>query len=298
MDSAQALAPTRQRQKAVSRTHNNKWSQEDDALLQRLMLTEPTENFASLLSYFPGKTATQIGERWSKVLDPKLIKGSWTREEDEIIIKFVNEHGTKNWKKLADILPGRLGKQCRERWRNHLDPNVNRSPWTAEEDALLIQLHEKYGNQWVKISEMFNGRSDNCVKNRWNSTLKKQLYYDKLGIQRPKRGRPSLQKTPKSADDIPKPPKLEEIAAQIQAIEPKPASTPTLTPSLQTPLFSPFLKSPFQQASPSMEKEILPISMSPSLRDDQFSFSPNMLFNGFSLFSPRPTGNQNNNISL
>ncbi|EAY22676.1 Myb-like DNA-binding domain containing protein [Trichomonas vaginalis G3] len=292
-----ALAPTRQRQKAVSRTHNNKWSAEDDALLQKLMTEEPTDNWPSLLPYFPGKTATQIGERWCKVLDPKLIKGSWTREEDEMIIKFVQENGTKNWKKLAEILPGRLGKQCRERWRNHLDPNVNRSPWTPEEDKLLIQLHEKYGNQWVKISEMFNGRSDNCVKNRWNSTLKKQILYDQLGIQRPKRGRPSLQKMPKSADDIPKPPKLEEIAAEIQN-EPKPPATPTLASSLQTPVFSPFLKSPFPQPSPSLDKDVTPMQWSPSLREDQFSLSPNLIFNGLSLFSPKLPSNPNNNISL
>ena len=286
-----ALAPTRARQKATNRSHNHKWSSEEDDLLLKLMTENKTENYATFLPNFPGKTVTQIAERWEKVLDPSLIKGSWTREEDEAIINFVKENGTKNWAKLADILPGRLGKQCRERWRNHLDPNVNRSPWTPEEDQILIEMHEKLGNQWVKIAEKLNNRSDNCVKNRWNSTLKKQLLYSQPGVQRPRRGRPSLSKVPKSADDIPKPPKLEEIAEAVKAASPQRTTpTPTPTPSL----FSPFgtLRSPFNGlVSPGL-KDPTP-NWSPSYRDNDFdsmsSFSPNLfspIFQG--LFSPKP----------
>ena len=283
MDKNQALAPTRARQKATNRSHNHKWSSEEDALLLKLMTEGKTDNFGSLLIHFPGKTVTQIAERWEKVLDPSLIKGSWTREEDEAIIKFVRENGTKNWAKLAEILPGRLGKQCRERWRNHLDPNVNRSPWTPEEDQILIEMHEKLGNQWVKIAEKLNNRSDNCVKNRWNSTLKKQLLYSQPGVQRPRRGRPSLTKIPKSADDIPKPPKLEEIAESVKAISPQKTGP---TPALMSPYG---LRSPFTGLiSPGMKD----VSWSPKLGENDFdslaSFSPNLLSPMFPAFSPKP----------
>ena len=168
-----ALAPTRARFKINNCVKNVKWQKSEDELLMKLMSMNERPNYSKLAESFPGKTGQQVAERWDKVLNPKLIKGSWTRREDEIIINYVKEHGTKNWRNLCALLPGRIGKQCRERWRNHLDPNINHSPWTPEEDDLLRRLHAQFGNHWVKISSMMTNRSDNAIKNRWNSTLKK-----------------------------------------------------------------------------------------------------------------------------
>lgn len=276
-----ALAPTRARQKITNKSKNAKWSAEEDKYLSKMMSECPTQNWADLLPVFPGKTAQQIAERWEKVLNPTLIKGSWTREEDETIISFVQQYGTKNWTKLAGLLPGRIGKQCRERWRNHLDPEVNRDPWTQDEDNILIELHEKLGNQWVKIAESLPGRSDNCVKNRWNSTLKKRLLYSQTGTPRPRRGRPSIQKIPKSADDVPKPPKLEEIVQEITAASPP--KTLTLTPSLLSPFTT--LKSPFGLMSPMIRDAI------PSWSPAKDAFSPN-------LFSPNLAENRSEMMTL
>lgn len=241
MSEQDALAPTRARHKVSNNSKSTKWTKEDDDALIQLVSNSPNQNWVELTRFFTDKTAQQISERWEKVLDPHLVKGSWTRREDQIIIDFVREHGVKNWTKLAEQLPGRIGKQCRERWRNHLDPDVNRNPWTPEEDDTLIKLHEEYGNQWVKIAESIPGRSDNSVKNRWNSTLKKRLEYQKTGSRPPRRGRPSRKNAPKSADDLPKPPRIDDVIPEIKET----AQTPSIT---STPLLlSPFtsLKSPF-----------------------------------------------------
>jgi hypothetical protein len=201
-----ALAPTRARQKPISGSLKARWSPEEDELLRHLLHSGDRANWTELTPQFPGKTAQQIAERWSKVVDPALIKGSWTRDEDEVIIDFVTRFGNKNWTKLADLLPGRIGKQCRERWRNHLDPDNNREPWTPEEDALLIQLHEQHGNQWVKIATLMRGRSDNHIKNRWNSTLRKRDPSLALQCTTPqRRTRPEIE-TPASIEQpLPKP---------------------------------------------------------------------------------------------
>lgn len=99
-------------------------------------------------------------------------RGNWTKEEDQMLRDLVGQYGLKKWAVIATKLPsGRIGKQCRERWVNHLDVYVKKAPWTNEEDNVLIQGQKRLGNKWCAISKLLSGRPENAVKNRWNSIV-------------------------------------------------------------------------------------------------------------------------------
>jgi myb proto-oncogene protein len=91
----------------------------------------------------PGRSEIQCFNRWLELKNDSFVsKGPWTREEDDILRQMVEEHGAKNWSAIAAALPGRIGKQCRERWHNHLDPNIRKEKWSQEEDRLILAMHE------------------------------------------------------------------------------------------------------------------------------------------------------------
>ncbi|KAI5412657.1 transcription factor MYB101 [Lathyrus oleraceus] len=104
-----------------------------------------------------------------------MKKGPWSPQEDMVLIEYVNKHGEGNWnsvQKNSGLL--RCGKSCRLRWANHLRPNLKKGSFSEEEEKIIIQLHAKLGNKWARMAAQLPGRTDNEIKNFWNTRMKRR----------------------------------------------------------------------------------------------------------------------------
>ncbi|KAL3628833.1 hypothetical protein CASFOL_027879 [Castilleja foliolosa] len=116
----------------------------------------------------------------------KSTKGQWTVEEDRLLIYLVEKNGVRKWSSIAQMLKGRIGKQCRERWHNHLRPDIKKDIWTEDEDRILIEAHAEVGNKWSEIAKQLPGRTENSIKNHWNATKRRQFSQRKCKTKWPR----------------------------------------------------------------------------------------------------------------
>jgi len=162
--------PTKKDYSPIEKTSNN---QSTSTNIQNSEINPTQPNLTNLSENFPNKN--------SQNFTFKIIKrrAPWNKKEDEAIIELVNKYGTSNWTIIANEMAlmykskHRNGKQCRERWHNHLDPIVNKENWTEEEENILFNKHLEYGNKWSDISKYLPGRTDNSIKNHFYSKLRK-----------------------------------------------------------------------------------------------------------------------------
>ncbi|XP_030533702.1 transcription factor MYB3R-5 isoform X2 [Rhodamnia argentea] len=151
------------------------WTEEEDKVLIAAVQEYNGKSWKKIAERVPNRNDVQCLHRWKKVLDPDLVKGPWSKEEDDLIVALVSKKGASNWSEIAKHLPGRIGKQCRERWHNHLKPDIRRTAWTKEEELTLTEAHKVYGNRWAEIAKLLKGRTENMIKNHWNCSLRKRV---------------------------------------------------------------------------------------------------------------------------
>ncbi len=187
-------------------TSSGRWTEAEDESLRLAVKEIGARNWKRVARDYlaDARSDVQCLHRWQKVLRPGLVKGPWTAEEDETIRRCMSQGHTR-WSEIAKQVPGRIGKQCRERWFNHLDPEIKKTEWTQEEDAKLIEGQQKLGNKWSLIAKQYlPGRPENAVKNRWNAATRRR----KSGEDTPSnlKGQ-SKPKTPKAEKKVKKEPK-------------------------------------------------------------------------------------------
>jgi len=177
------------------RASKAKWTADEDEILTRAVVLNGEGNWKKIAQSLTDRSHLQCLHRWQKVLNPALVKGPWKEEEDNKLVELVEKYGPKDWSTIASHIQGRIGKQCRERWFNHLSPEVRKTNWSPEEDRIIIEAHHRLGNKWTAISKLLDGRPANAIKNHWNSTLLKRIQDANGGLPSVRRERKNSKKS-------------------------------------------------------------------------------------------------------
>eukprot|EP00511_Aplanochytrium_stocchinoi_P007952 CAMPEP_0204846554 /NCGR_PEP_ID=MMETSP1347-20130617/2075_1 /ASSEMBLY_ACC=CAM_ASM_000690 /TAXON_ID=215587 /ORGANISM="Aplanochytrium stocchinoi, Strain GSBS06" /LENGTH=468 /DNA_ID=CAMNT_0051987165 /DNA_START=63 /DNA_END=1469 /DNA_ORIENTATION=+ len=155
------------------------WSKQDDEYL-RQAVEKYKENWSKVAAVVPNRSYKECSQRWTRVLAPGLKKGKWSAQEDNKLLRLVNEQlngdpsKNINWSIVTQNYQERSSKQCRERWINYLDPRLKKSEWTRDEDEILLRLSAQFPKKWARMAREIPGRTENMVKVRWKSLVRKQ----------------------------------------------------------------------------------------------------------------------------
>jgi len=144
-----------------------KWNTIEDNILRKAILYYGPKNWQQISYCLDGRNNSQCFHRWMKGINPKIKRNKWSFEEDLTLGVALKIYGNKKWSKIANHLNGRTDIQCRERFCNILDPNLEEVEWKNAEDLKLLSLYERYGNKWSKIAKEFGNRTDNTCWRRW-----------------------------------------------------------------------------------------------------------------------------------
>jgi hypothetical protein len=180
-----------------------RWTKDEDGRLRAAVAALGAKNWKRVsIEYLASQRSdVQCLHRWNKVLKPGLVKGPWTAGEDKIIRTCILQ-GISKWSEIAANVPGRIGKQCRERWFNHLDPSIKKGDWSEQEDLILCKSQAQIGNKWCDIAKLLPGRSENAVKNRWNSATRRRQQEEGIYGDQPKAESNNTKQEDKQRPDI------------------------------------------------------------------------------------------------
>ncbi|CAK74871.1 unnamed protein product (macronuclear) [Paramecium tetraurelia] len=160
-------------------THAKLWDKNEDAILRQAYINF-NGNWRKIAEQLPGRNMNQCSQRWRRLNPQENNKKKWEFEDDQKIIQLVKQYD-KNWAEIAKHLPGKSGKQIRERYLNKLDPSINTASWTKEEDDIILKVYKQHGPKWSIASKQLKGRPENTVKNRFYSYIRRVF----LGQQNP-----------------------------------------------------------------------------------------------------------------
>nr|QDL88447.1 transcription factor MYB120-like isoform X2 [Cymbidium ensifolium] len=213
-----------------------------------------------------------------------LKKGPWTAAEDAILKEYVRKHGEGNWNALQKKSGlQRCGKSCRLRWVNHFRPNLKKESFSPEEETLIIRLHAQFGNKWAHMAKHLRGRTDNEIKNYWNTRVKQRkraglpLYPPEIQQHISSRCHGQVQNAPWTANSPPTLKPLQPTNSSFTSAMPLLSENPYGS-ILQDPSRGknisfqfPFLTSPVQNWPENFDLGPPPLSVKEELPSSQFS---------------------------
>ncbi|RKP37962.1 Homeodomain-like protein, partial [Dimargaris cristalligena] len=145
-----------------------RWTPEEDMLLYEAVQTYGEKNWQQIAHVLETRTGQQCLHRWAKSINPIIRRGRWTPAEDRALIAAVEIFGPTQWRQVQLYVSSRTDVQCRERYMNTLNPDVNQGPWTPQEDRALIRVVQDIGlGKWSQVATRMDNRTDNLCWRRW-----------------------------------------------------------------------------------------------------------------------------------